>query len=62
MKYVTWLGSWVALLVAALVVLVLVITKRLPVLAIVVAVFAWAGEAVEVILIFPSGPGSPVLC
>lgn len=45
MKYVTWLGSWVALLVAALVVVVLVITKRLPVLAIVVAVFAWAGEA-----------------
>jgi membrane-associated phospholipid phosphatase len=45
MKSVTWLGSWVALLVAAVVVVVLVITKRLPVLAIVVAVFAWAGEA-----------------
>jgi membrane-associated phospholipid phosphatase len=45
MKYVTWLGSWVALLVAALVVVVLVLTRRLPVLAIVVAVFAWAGEA-----------------
>ena len=45
MKYVTWLGSWVALLVAAVFVVVLVITRRLPVLAIVVAVFAWAGEA-----------------
>ena len=45
MKPVTWLGSWVALLVAAVVVVVLVITRRLPVLAIVVAVFAWAGEA-----------------
>ena len=45
MKYVTWLGSWVALLVAAIVVVVLVITKRLPPLAVVVAVFAWAGEA-----------------
>jgi len=45
MKHVTWLGSWVALLVAAIVVVVLVITRRLPVLAIVVAVFAWAGEA-----------------
>ena len=45
MKYVTWLGSWVALLVAAVVVVVLVITKRLPVLAILAAVAAWAGEA-----------------
>ena len=45
MKSVTWLGSWVALLVAAVVIVVLVIRKRLPVLAMVVAVFAWAGEA-----------------
>jgi membrane-associated phospholipid phosphatase len=45
MKSVTWLGSWAALLVAAVVILVLVITRRRPVLAIVVAVFAWAGEA-----------------
>jgi membrane-associated phospholipid phosphatase len=45
MKSVTWLGSWAALLAAAVVVLVLVITGRRPVLAIVVAVFAWAGEA-----------------
>jgi len=45
MKHVTWLGSWAALLVAAVVIVVLVIRKRLPVLAIAVAVFAWAGEA-----------------
>lgn len=45
MKSVTWLGSWVALLAAAVVIVVLVITRRLPVLAMVVAVFAWAGEA-----------------
>jgi hypothetical protein len=45
MKAVTWLGSWVALLVTAVVIAVLVIAGRLPVLAAVVAVFAWAGEA-----------------
>lgn len=45
MKSVTWLGSWAALLVAAVLVIVLVRIKRLPVLAIFVAVFAWAGEA-----------------
>jgi membrane-associated phospholipid phosphatase len=45
MKVVTWFGSWVALTVAAVIVALLVITRRLPVLAAVVAVFAWAGEA-----------------
>ncbi|HTQ90761.1 MAG TPA: phosphatase PAP2 family protein [Streptosporangiaceae bacterium] len=45
MKSVTWLGSWAALLVAAVVIVVLVITGRRPVLAMVVAVVAWAGEA-----------------
>ena len=45
MEAVTWLGSWVALLVAAAIIAVLVITRRLPVLAAVVAVFAWAGGA-----------------
>jgi undecaprenyl-diphosphatase len=44
MKAVTWLGSWVALLVTAAVIALLVLTKRLPVLAAIVAVFAWAGE------------------
>jgi membrane-associated phospholipid phosphatase len=45
MKAVTWLGSWVAVVVAAVVIIVLVVARRLPVLAIVVAVFAWAGES-----------------
>jgi undecaprenyl-diphosphatase len=45
MKVVTWLGSWVALLVTAVVIAALVITRRLQVLAAIVAVFAWAGEA-----------------
>ena len=45
MKAMTWLGSWVALLVTAVIISVLVITRRLPVLAAIVAVFAWAGEA-----------------
>jgi undecaprenyl-diphosphatase len=45
MKVVTWLGSWVALVVTAVIVGVLVLTRRLPVLAAFVAVFAWAGEA-----------------
>jgi len=48
MKAVTWLGSWVALLVTAGVIALLVIARRLPVLAAVVAVFAWAGEALGV--------------
>ena len=45
MKVVTWLGSWVAVVVAAAIITVLVITRRLPVLAAIVAVLAWAGEA-----------------
>jgi membrane-associated phospholipid phosphatase len=45
MKVMTWLGSWVALLVTAVVIAALVIARRLPVLAAVVGVFAWAGEA-----------------
>jgi undecaprenyl-diphosphatase len=45
MKAVTWLGSWVAVVVTAVIIIVLVVTKRLPVLAAVVAVFAWAGES-----------------
>ena len=48
MKAVTWLGSWVALVVAAAVIALLVLKKRLPVLAAVVAVAAWAGEALGV--------------
>lgn len=45
MKAVTWLGSWVAVLVTAVIIAVLVITRRLPVLAAIVAVLASAGEA-----------------
>jgi membrane-associated phospholipid phosphatase len=48
MKVVTWLGSWVALLVTVGVIALLVIARRLPVLAAVVAAFAWAGEALGV--------------
>ena len=43
MKAVTWLGSWVAVLVAAGLVLLLVFRRRLPVGFLVLAVVAWAG-------------------
>jgi undecaprenyl-diphosphatase len=45
MKAVTWLGSWVALAIAAVIVAVLVLARRLPLLAAVVGALAWAGEA-----------------
>ena len=45
MKVVTWLGSWVAVVVAAGIIALLVLIRRLPVLAAIVAVLAWAGEA-----------------
>jgi len=44
MKAMTWLGSWIAIVVAAVAVALLVWTRRLPVLAFIVAVLAWAGE------------------
>src|SRR3974390_1844337 len=44
MKAVTWLGSWVALVIAGVVVLVLAVRGRLAWLAVVLAVVAWAGE------------------
>ena len=44
MKAVTWLGSWVAIVVAAVIIAVLVWTRRLPVLAFIVTVLAWADE------------------
>ena len=44
MKAVTWLGSWVAIVVAAVIIAVLVWTRRLPVLALDVAVLMRAGE------------------
>jgi undecaprenyl-diphosphatase len=45
MKAVTWLGSWVALAVTAALIALLILIRRLPVTAAVVAVLAWAGEA-----------------
>jgi undecaprenyl-diphosphatase len=45
MKAVTWLGSWVALTVMAVIVAGLVLARHLPLFAAVVAVLAWAGEA-----------------
>src|SRR5215469_9219262 len=50
MKALTWLGSWVALVVTALVVLVLAIRGRIAWLAVGLAVVAWAGEATAVAL------------
>jgi undecaprenyl-diphosphatase len=43
MKAVTWLGSWVALAVAAGVVLLLVLRRRLPVGFLLLAIVAWGG-------------------
>jgi membrane-associated phospholipid phosphatase len=45
MKAITWLGSWVALVITAVVVLVLAARGRLRWFAVVLAVVAWAGEA-----------------
>jgi len=44
MKVVTWLGSWVALVVTGLLLVFLACRRRLPVVAVVLAVIAWAGE------------------
>ena len=44
MKAVTWLGSWVALVATGILLVVLVLRRRLPRAAVVLAVVAWAGE------------------
>lgn len=44
MKAVTWLGSWVALVVAAALLLILRFGHVLTTFAVIVAVLAWAGE------------------
>ena len=45
MKAVTWLGSWVALVATGSVLVVLALRRRLPMVAVVLAVIAWAGES-----------------
>ena len=45
MKVLTWLGSWIALVAAAILLVVLVLLRRLPLAALLVAVVAWAGES-----------------
>ena len=44
MKAVTWLGSWVALVATGILVVVLALRRCLPIIAVVLAVVAWAGE------------------
>ena len=50
MKAVTWLGSWVALVATAILLVVLVLRRRLPTVVLVLAVIAWAGENGGVLL------------
>ena len=45
MKAITWLGSWVALVITAVLLVVLAVRGRLRWLAVLLAVVAWAGEA-----------------
>jgi undecaprenyl-diphosphatase len=51
MKAMTWLGSWVALVITGVVVLVLALRNRLPWLAVLMAAIAWAGEASAVTIV-----------
>ena len=44
MQVVTWFGSWMAVAAAAIVVVVLVVRRLLPLVAVPLAVVAWAGE------------------
>jgi undecaprenyl-diphosphatase len=48
MKALTWLGSWVALVITGVIVLVLAFRRRLVWLAVLLAVVAWAGESAGV--------------
>jgi len=48
MKFVTWFGTWVTLLVCLGLLAVLCIRRRLPVLVVGIALVAWAGEAAGV--------------
>ena len=44
MKAVTWLGSWVALVATGILLVILALRRRLPMVAVVFAIIAWAGE------------------
>ena len=44
MKVMTWLGSWVALVATGILLVFLALRKRLPMVAVLLAVIAWAGE------------------
>lgn len=48
MKFVTWFGTWVTLLVCLGLLAVLCIRRRLPLLVVGIALVAWAGEAAGV--------------
>jgi membrane-associated phospholipid phosphatase len=45
MKAVTWLGSWVALVATGIFLTLLVLCRRLPMVALVLALIAWVGES-----------------
>ena len=44
MKAMTWLGSWVALVATGILLVFLALRRRLPMVAVLLAVIAWAGE------------------
>jgi membrane-associated phospholipid phosphatase len=44
MKVMTWLGSWVALVATGILLAFLALSRRLPMVAVLLAVIAWAGE------------------
>jgi membrane-associated phospholipid phosphatase len=44
MKAMTWLGSWVALVATGILLVFLALRRHLPMVAVVLAVIAWAGE------------------
>jgi membrane-associated phospholipid phosphatase len=44
MKAMTWLGSWVALVATGILLVFLGLRRRLPMVAVLLAVIAWAGE------------------
>ena len=45
MKAVTWLGSWVALVATGILLIILAFGRRIPLVAVLLGVVAWAGEA-----------------